>query len=62
MQRIFCQLTLNRNYVPKIARGLVPHDKIWILKKKSKQYNIQFKSYHFILWSDTKTDWKISLI
>ena len=42
----------------------MPHDKMRILKmlKKSKQYNIQFKSYHFILWSDTKTDWKIALI
>ena len=64
MPQIFCQLTFNRNYVPKIAHGLMPHDKMRILKmlKKSKQYNIQFKSYHFILWSDTKTDWKISLI
>ena len=24
--------------------------------KKSKEYNIQFKSYHFILWPDTKTE------
>ena len=49
MPQIFCQLTFNRNYVPKIAHDLIPHDKIRILKcYKSKQYDRQFESHHLI--------------
>ena len=53
MPQIFCQLTFNRNYVPKIAHGLMPHDKMRILKMfKKKVSNTTYNLSHITLFCD----------
>ena len=52
MPRIFCQLTFNRNYVPKIAHGLMPHDKMRILKMLKKVSNTTYNLSHITLFYD----------
>ena len=53
MPQIFCQLTFNRNYVPKIAHGLMPHDKMRILKMlKKKVSNTTYNLSHITLFYD----------